>query len=101
MENFDTALEKFLNMLQLTKCTENILAVYLSGSYITQDYDNYSDLDILIICKKSLSEQVYNELRSSIIEKRINHYFDVKIIGEESGNQIFNSVDMPFFTIFY
>lgn len=101
MDNFDNILKEFLNLLQSNDSFEYIQATYLGGSYITQNNDNHSDLDIIIICKEAFTEDVYNKIRKSIKENKITKYLDVKIIGEEDAKHIINSVDMPFFHHFF
>ncbi len=97
MEFLKNILEIFSSIMQNSPICDYISSILLGGSYIAKNTHYKSDLDLLIVCERERSTELYEYLMSSITEKTLMDTLDIKIIEKNQINLINNSIYSPFF----
>ncbi len=78
--------EKFVGGLALPRAeTDEIIDVIVFGSYIREDYDNDSDIDILVIVSDEKIEKDVRKVTYSFIPE-IKRLISVKVVGRDTFN---------------
>ena len=97
MNYLDNLLKEFISIIKKSSILQEILSIIVGGSYITGEINRNSDLDLLIVCEKERSSQIFFYLQTHIKEQRLVEKLDVKILELNQISQINNSFYSPFF----